>query len=276
VFAKAGRAELLKALGRLDEALMAYDAVLAAHPEDAVAKNGRAEVLKALGRLDEALVAYDTALAAHPEDVIAKTGRAEVLKALGRLDDALMAYDSIRMEHSEDLIARNGQAVVLAAMGRWQEALQKLPQAPTARQFDWHAYHIRGMILLRTGNLGGAEAIFEHGVQHDPFAADRDYFRAALAVVRLRRRKLGDVLALLTQVTLPALRVPANVLSTHALELQGETTRAAEAFARIPLQGTPLLLDIREELRRRLGHEPPRYDEDKLIDLEIDLLDQAA
>ncbi len=95
-------------------------------------------------------------------------------------------------------------------------------------------------------------------------------------MVRLRRRDLGGVLALLTEVTLPALQAPANVLRTHALDLQQEPARAAEAFERIPSRGTPLLLDIRQDLRRRLNRQPTRYGEDELIELEIDLLEQAA
>ncbi len=104
---KAGRAEALKALGRLDEALAAYDATVEEHPEDVVAKKGRAEALKALGRLDEALAAYDATVKEHPGDVVAKEGRAEALKALGRLDEALAAYDAIVKEHPGDVVAKS-------------------------------------------------------------------------------------------------------------------------------------------------------------------------
>ncbi|MBI3822615.1 MAG: TIR domain-containing protein [Planctomycetes bacterium] len=44
---------------------------------EALEANGRAEVLKALERYDEALNAYDATIAAHPQDVVAKNGRAE-------------------------------------------------------------------------------------------------------------------------------------------------------------------------------------------------------
>ena len=57
-----------------------------------LARNGKAGVLKALGRLDEALEAYDATLREFPQDVVVRNGKAEVLKALGRLDEALGAY----------------------------------------------------------------------------------------------------------------------------------------------------------------------------------------
>ncbi|MBI3822616.1 MAG: tetratricopeptide repeat protein [Planctomycetes bacterium] len=89
--AKNGRAEVLKAMKRYDEALNAYNAVIAAHPQDVAAKNGRAEVLKALERYDEALEGYEAVIAAHPPGVVAKTGSAEVLKPLERFDESVAA-----------------------------------------------------------------------------------------------------------------------------------------------------------------------------------------
>ena len=66
----------------------AFDTVIANHPEDVWAKNGRAQVLKAQGHLPAALAAFDSVIASHPQDVVAKNGRAEVLKAQGDLTGA--------------------------------------------------------------------------------------------------------------------------------------------------------------------------------------------
>ena len=106
LIAKNGRAEVLKALNRLDEALAAYDAVMEDYSGDIVAKSGRAEVLKALNRLDEALAAYDAVIEEYPEGMVAKSGRAEVLKALNRLDEALAAYDAVIEAHPESMVAK--------------------------------------------------------------------------------------------------------------------------------------------------------------------------
>ncbi|HAT49183.1 MAG: hypothetical protein HQL07_09295 [Nitrospirae bacterium] len=53
------KAEALVGCNRLDEALAAYDAVIQAFPSNEIAKNGRAEVLKSLSHLDDALLVCD-------------------------------------------------------------------------------------------------------------------------------------------------------------------------------------------------------------------------
>jgi tetratricopeptide (TPR) repeat protein len=123
VVARSGRADTLKALGRLHDALDAYDAVVADYPEDVVARSGRADTLKALGRLREALDAYDAIIADYPENVVARNGRADTLRALGRLHDALDAYDAVVADYPENVVARNGRADTLKALGRLHDAL---------------------------------------------------------------------------------------------------------------------------------------------------------
>ncbi len=81
-------------MGRLDEALAAYDRTVEAFPEKVDARTGRAETLRAMGRLDEALAAYDRTVEAFPENAVARNGRAETLRAMGRLDEALAAYQT--------------------------------------------------------------------------------------------------------------------------------------------------------------------------------------
>lgn len=224
----------------------------------------------------EALLAYENARK-YGVGVVAENGRADVLKAMGNLPAALLAYEEAAKAHPSNVVAKNGRANVLTALGRWDEALELLPDALPRVEQDWIGYHIRGMVLLRSGNLSAAEQIFEHGAQHDPFAASRDYYRTALAVVRLRRRQYRSVLELLSQVTLPLLQVPANLLRIHALGFEGDMVSAAATYALLPDQGLPVYLGIRDELRRRfLDREPPQHDEAWLIDRAIEFLADAA
>ena len=224
----------------------------------------------------EALLAYENARK-YGVGVVAENGRADVLKAMGNLPAALLAYEEAAKAHPSNVVAKNGRANVLTALGRWDEALELLPDALPRVEQDWIGYHIRGMVLLRSGNLSAAERIFEHGAQHDPFAASRDYYRTALAVVRLRRRQYRSVLELLSQVTLPLLQVPANLLRIHALGFEGDMVSAAATYALLPDQGLPVYLGIRDELRRRfLDREPPQHDEAWLIDRAIEFLADAA
>ena len=148
IYAKSGRAETLRAMGRLNDALVTYDAVIAEHPEDVVAKNGRAETLRAMGRLSDALAAYDSALAEHPERIDTKNGRAETLRAMGRLNEALDAYDSTVAEHPEDVFAKSGRAETLRAMGRLNEALDAYDATLAANPHDSIAKTGRCGILM--------------------------------------------------------------------------------------------------------------------------------
>jgi tetratricopeptide (TPR) repeat protein len=276
VVAKTGRAEVLKALGRYEDALAAYEAASKAHPENAASKNGRAEVLKALGRYEDALAAYEAARKAHPEDAVAKNGRAEVLKALGRYEDALAAYEAASKAHTEDAVAKNGRACLLAKVGRSREALALLPDFPITRANDWIGYHIRGMVLLRQGNVDEAIQIFNRGVSSCPMALQRDYFHTALAVAHLRRREYAVASEILAQVKLSQVQAT-NLISIHAFGTIGQTQAASEASRRL-IDPVPIpIAELVEELRRRyVRGEPPKHSDDWVFEQEADALLIAA
>jgi tetratricopeptide (TPR) repeat protein len=268
-----GRAEVLKALGRLPEALAAYDAAVAEFPENVVAKNSRAETLRALGRLPEALAAYDAAIAEHPEDVVAKAGRAEVLKALGRLPEALAAYDAAIAEHPENVVAKRGRSCILVALHRYDEALAHLPDANPVALDDWIGYHIRGMILLRTGKIDEAVRIFEHGVKDNPLPSSKEYFRSALAVAHLRRREFVKAGHVLAEVTTPSLQPQANVLRLHSFGASGDYERAATAYRNLAHKPWFISDELVNELHRKyMLKEEPRHDDEWVYEQEDDML----
>jgi tetratricopeptide (TPR) repeat protein len=269
VVAKTGRAETLRALGRLPEALTAYDDAIVAHPENVVAKTGRAETLRALGRLPEALAAYDDAIATHPEDVVAKSGRAETLRALGRLPEALAAYDEVVAAHPRNEVARNGRSGILVALRRYDEALEHLPsESPTTLE-EWIGYHIRGMIFLRTGKIEEAFRVFQRGVSENPWPASREYFRTALAVACLRRRDFREAGRILDEVTAPLLQPQANVLRLHSFGASGDTARALTAYQNLANKPWYISDELVEDLHRQhILKEQPRHDDTWISDQE--------
>ena len=192
VFAKNGRAEVLKAQGKLDDALAAYDEIIAEHPEDVVAKTGRAEVLKAQGRFDDALAAYNGVIAEHPEDVFAKNGRAEVLKAQGKLDDALAAYDEVIAEHPENVVARNGRAEVLKAQGKLDDALIAFNKVIAEHPENVVAKTGRAEVLKAQGKLDDALAAYDEIIAEHP---ENVVARNGRAEVLKAQGKLDDALA---------------------------------------------------------------------------------
>jgi tetratricopeptide (TPR) repeat protein len=253
------------------EALRAYEQA-ESFGAGAVAKSGRAETLRAMGRLSEALEAYDEAVAQHPENVVAKNGRAEVLKALRRLTEALDAYNAIYKLNPNDAITRNGRSCVLAALHRYDEALQQLPDDTPSTLQDWIGYHIRGMILLRTNSVEEAVRIFEYGVRENPFPSSREYFQNALAAACLRWSDFAGAGSALEGVNAPLLQPQANVLRLHTYGASGDEARALAAYEK--LRDKPWIIpdDLLAELRRRyVLKEEPHHDDRWVSDQEIDM-----
>ncbi|MGH9719502.1 MAG: tetratricopeptide repeat protein [Bryobacteraceae bacterium] len=254
--------------GRYDEAIVAYGAA-EAYGQSEVARNGRAEVLKALGRLDDALREYEAAARDFPHDVFARTGRAEVLKALGRLDDALREYESILENLPTDRYARTGKATVLALLSRWEEALSMSSYQLPRTVDDWVDYHLRGMIFLRKGEAQSAISILESGVRECPWHIQRSYFREALAIAKLRELEFSAAIDILDTEPAPV----SQVLRIHAFGALGDTRKATTALQLISSNSTPALVLVRDELERRyLKREQTIHSDQWLFERECDLL----
>jgi tetratricopeptide (TPR) repeat protein len=253
VVARNGYAGVLKAQGRYDEALEAYREAMARFPDDGVARTGYAEVLKAQGRYDEAVEVYRETMARFPDDVVAHSGYPEVLKVQGRYDEAAEAYRQTMARFPNDAFAANGYAHVLVLLGKHQEALAVLRDEEPRSTHGWIGLHIRGMIYLRQGTLDEAVAIFERGAREAP-PEHRVYFRSALAVAELRRRRFPAVIEVLEPHlgAMPASeRSTASMLLAHAFGEQAEVTRAEEHLARTQDSGVGMIVELRRALAER-------------------------
>jgi tetratricopeptide (TPR) repeat protein len=276
IVAKNGRAEVLKSLNLLTESREAYEKIIAEHPEDIFAKTGRAEVLKSLNLLTESREAYEKIIAEHPEDIFAKTGRAEVLKSLNLLTESREAYEKIIAGHPESVVAKNGLACILAVSNP-ADAMQLLPEKDPVTNDDWIGYHIRGMILLRQGDLEEAIEIFEEGVRSDPRPSCKDYFRTALAVALLQKTEYAPAVKILEEVKTPLLQTPANVIRLHAYGRQKDFKRAAQIYNTLPSSPGPILNELQDELYHQFViFQKPRHNEEWLIKKEIDYFLLAA
>lgn len=96
--------------GRTDEALEAYDEVLAADPHDAAAAIGRARMLFWLGRHEESVTAFEELLRQEPDNVEALAGLADVHRARLRRRDARTLYDRALVLDPAFAAAREGKS----------------------------------------------------------------------------------------------------------------------------------------------------------------------
>ncbi len=85
---------VLSLMGRLPEAIAAYDRALAVRP-DAESLVNRGYALQSLNRPAEALASFERALTLEPRNIQALYRRGVVLNELGRTDEALAAYDQV-------------------------------------------------------------------------------------------------------------------------------------------------------------------------------------
>ena len=111
----------LRNKSEFEEALKAYDQALD-FGGDVVAQTGRAEVLKAQGKLELALEAYDLVRSQHPENVVALRGRASLLVLMRRWDDALADLDSAEDGRDIDWFNQHLRAVIYLRTNRRAEA----------------------------------------------------------------------------------------------------------------------------------------------------------
>ena len=83
----------MQGLGRMDEAIEAYDKALSIKPDFAEAYNNMGNALKEQGKLDEAVAAYDKAQSLQPDFAKAYNNMGVTLQEQGKLDEAIAAYD---------------------------------------------------------------------------------------------------------------------------------------------------------------------------------------
>jgi len=253
-----GRAEVYKEMGRLDNALAAYDEAVERFPDDVRTLGGRANLLKLQGRLEDALQAYDQIVARFPFDGFAQQGRAHLLKQLGHLEEAVKAYDQAiqRVPHNQS--ALYAKAAVFVAMGRYSDAEAVLPTTTPRTRDEWVAYHIRGMILLKTERVEKAVEHFERGLATIPFARERRYYENALAVAEMHQERFRDAENRLGRDQEPL----TDVIRLHVLGALDYRDQAREAYGRLAANCPRSLQALRDELAAHysLRPVPPRFD----------------
>jgi predicted O-linked N-acetylglucosamine transferase (SPINDLY family) len=120
--------------GRPADGLVFLEQVLAMQPRHAAAQVNYGNVLTLLGRLEDAVSAYDRALAIQP-DAETFTNRGNVLHSLARQAEALESYEQALRHDPRDIRALFKRGVILGEMGRADEALatydRLLALAPT-------------------------------------------------------------------------------------------------------------------------------------------------
>ena len=135
-------------LGRLEEAVAAYDAALRLDPKFPEALYNRGNALLGLRRFKDAVTSYDDALRLRPDDAKALNNRGNALRDLGRLLEALASYDGALQLAPDYADAHTNRGTVLQSLGRLTEALASHNRALQLAPFHMAALGNRGGVLI--------------------------------------------------------------------------------------------------------------------------------
>ena len=137
--------------GRAGEALEVSDALLAEHPNYAVALYGRARALRDIGRLEEAMAGLRRVQQLLPEAVFVHVGIAQVLRDRGDNAAALAELSLALVAGRADSQAPAEAALALLGLGRVAEALAMAQRAVAQDGKNPSALTALGLALTRAG-----------------------------------------------------------------------------------------------------------------------------
>ncbi len=118
------RANALRQLGRLQEALESYDKALRLKPDYFELLYNRGVLLRQMKRPDAALANYDAALRLRPDSLDAQLGRARSLGDLGKVEEALAVWRRAQDQAPDSIEIANGMADLLYAKGEVEQAFR--------------------------------------------------------------------------------------------------------------------------------------------------------
>jgi arylsulfatase A-like enzyme/Flp pilus assembly protein TadD len=144
-------------------------------PKDPRLAEREAQVLRGMGRLEEAVRAYQAALELAPKDALLRVQLGEVLRDRGELDGAArLMKEAIELD-PDPASFWNSLGMVLGARGDLREAEKAFRKAVGRDAANAQYSYNLGLTLLRQGRQGEAEVLFRRSLALSPdFPAPRE------------------------------------------------------------------------------------------------------
>ena len=178
---------VLRELGRLDEAKGCYDEALRLNPNLAMTFSNMGQALHEEGRLDEAIAWYLRAVELEPGLARAHWNLGNVLEKRGDHNGAIASFQDALRSAPDSAEAHNGLGWVKHEQGCFPEAIRCYRKAIELKPQLAAAHCNLGTALEEWSDFEGAERSFRAALEHDPRHAGA---RARLAT--LLRSKLPD------------------------------------------------------------------------------------
>jgi len=175
------RAQLYAGLGRLEEALADYTAVIEEDPHYAEYHFDRAALLRRLGRDDEALAEYETAMRLSPPFPELFYNRGDLRSAQGDDDGALADFGYVLEIDPGYVDAYINRVAILLETGYPAAARRDLTAGLTVAPGDPHLLCLLARLEAEEGHLGDARAAADAAVRAGAEVAEAWATRAAIA-----------------------------------------------------------------------------------------------
>jgi len=232
--------------GRLEEAELAYRALLEICPDRSDLLNNLGSVLTQLDRPAEGLQAFDQVLEVKPLDAAAHANRGHALAGLSREPEALAAYEEALRLQPDFAEAHLNRARTLHRLSRDEEALAALQETIRFAPDNTEAHYLTALLLGRRHCFEAGLAAVDRALALAPDDTQALHLRANL--LRAARR-YEDAIAVFRQ----ALALQPGSLAIQgdmgvALREQGDTERSAQCFVHV-LDAMPRSPIARRQLR---------------------------
>jgi tetratricopeptide (TPR) repeat protein len=193
--------------------LALYEETNEKFPQDVVGFCGKAEVLRELGRLDEALALYEETNEKFPHNVFGYNGRAGVLILKGRIDEAIELLSQGTLSTRQEWISYHIIAMAYLKKENLDEAISRLrfgaSQPPWPKQKEYFMSAL-GVAYLRKKQFSDAVQVLDtdsqflempqrhsrHLFRSHSFAELGDITRAAEEIVAVRSTDIPRIIHL--------------------------------------------------------------------------------
>ena len=159
-------------LGRMDEAIAAYNKALILKPDYAETYNNIGVILREQGKLDEAIAAYDRALSIKPYFGEAHSNMGVTLQEQGKLDEAIAAYKKALILKPDYAKTYNNMGAALQEQGKLDKAIAAYDRALSIEPDYVDAYNNMGNALKDQGKLEEAIAAYNKALILKPDYAE--------------------------------------------------------------------------------------------------------
>ena len=165
---EAGLGIIQFAQGQLEPAVVAFDRALALDPDSTDVRFRKGEVLRLLGRFDEAIATLKQISATAPEFMLAQGSLGVALAATGHPDEALVALDLALAQDPNYAFGLASKGNVLVDLNRPADAIVAFRQAVSADPSNTTVWFRLAELLRLSGRLEEAIDVVNELLQRAP------------------------------------------------------------------------------------------------------------